>query len=178
MVAICKACALRTVLATVAALWLLAAYSFAQNANGHSMTAAQPSAAQTAAAELAPGSAQLISPEDLVKILQASGSGKPLILNVGPRALYQQAHIPGAEYIGAGSDPRGIEQLRARVKSLPRNRFIVLYCGCCPWGHCPNVRPAYSELHSMGFTKVKVLYIADNLGTDWVYKGYPSVKGE
>jgi hypothetical protein len=30
----------------------------------------------------------------------------------------------------------------------------------------------------MGFTKVKVLYIADNFGTDWVDKGYPSVKGQ
>jgi hypothetical protein len=25
----------------------------------------------------------------------------------------------------------------------------------------------------MGFANVKVLYLADNLGTDWVAKGYP-----
>ena len=30
----------------------------------------------------------------------------------------------------------------------------------------------------MGFTNVKVLYIADNFGTDWVYKGYPTIKGQ
>jgi hypothetical protein len=29
----------------------------------------------------------------------------------------------------------------------------------------------------MGFINVKVLYFADNLGTDWVYKGYPTVRG-
>jgi hypothetical protein len=30
----------------------------------------------------------------------------------------------------------------------------------------------------MGFTNVKVLYIADNFGTNWVEKGYPTAKGE
>jgi hypothetical protein len=30
----------------------------------------------------------------------------------------------------------------------------------------------------MGFTNVKVLYIADNFGADWVNKGYPVAKGE
>jgi thiosulfate/3-mercaptopyruvate sulfurtransferase len=123
------------------------------------------------------GTAQLITPAELARVLQSPKEPKPLILNVGPRMLYAQAHIPGAEYIGAGSEPQGIQQLRARVKSLPRRAFIVLYCGCCPWIHCPNVFPAYKELAGLGFTNVKVLYIADNLGTDWVYKGYPTVRG-
>ena len=134
--------------------------------------------APSSSSELAPGSAQLVTPEDLVKILQSTKGEKPLILNVGPLKLYQQARIPGAEYIGAGSDPQGLERLRTRVKTLPQKKFIVLYCGCCPWGHCPNVRPAYAELHSLGFTHVKVLYIADNFGTDWVYKGYPTDKSQ
>jgi thiosulfate/3-mercaptopyruvate sulfurtransferase len=54
----------------------------------------------------------------------------------------------------------------------------VLYCGCCPWSHCPNVHTAYQELQALGFTSVKVLYIADDFGTDWVDKGYPTAKGE
>lgn len=119
---------------------------------------------------------QLIKPDELVRLLQ-SGKSKPLILNVGPRMLYVQAHIPGAEFIGAGSDPEAIKQLGRRVQSLRHNQPIILYCGCCPWTHCPNVAPAYAELHKLGFTNVKVLYIADNLGTDWVYKGYPTVRG-
>lgn len=134
--------------------------------------------AALAQSELAPGSAQLINPEDLVKLLQVPKGEKPLILNVGPSLLYMQAHIPGSEYIGAGSNSQGIESLRRRVKTLPHNTFIVLYCGCCPWSHCPNVRPAYNELHKAGFTNVKVLYIADNFGTDWVDKGYPTIKGQ
>ncbi len=120
----------------------------------------------------------LISPEDLVKVLQSPTAEKPLILNVGPKSLFAQAHITGAEYVGAGSDPAGIQALRNRVKTLPKKKFIVIYCGCCPWSHCPNVHPAYAELHSLGFTNVKVLYIANNIGADWVYKGYPTTKGE
>jgi rhodanese-related sulfurtransferase len=119
-----------------------------------------------------------ISPEELVKLLQSAGKEKPLLIHVGSHVLYAQAHIPGSEYIGPGSSEAGLQQLRKRVERLPRTKFIVLYCGCCPWGHCPNVKPADDALHAMGFTNVKVLYIADNFGTNWVDKGYPTAKGE
>jgi thiosulfate/3-mercaptopyruvate sulfurtransferase len=147
-------------------------------ANGLASPGASPQMQAQSASDLAPGSAQLINPEDLVKILQSPKGVKPLILNIGPHLLYMQAHIPGAEYIGAGSNWQGIESLRRRVKPLSHKTFIVLYCGCCPWSHCPNVQPAYNELHKEGFTHVKVLYIPNNLGTDWVYKGYPTIKGQ
>ena len=119
----------------------------------------------------------LVQPFELAQLLQ-SKSPRPLIFNIGPRMLYEQAHIAGAELIGPAADPRGLEALRARVKALPKNQAIVLYCGCCPWSHCPNVEPSYKQLKSLGFTNVKVLYIANNIGTDWVYKGYPTVKGQ
>ncbi|MGA9567029.1 MAG: rhodanese-like domain-containing protein [Candidatus Korobacteraceae bacterium] len=120
---------------------------------------------------------QLITPEQLANSLQ-SDKQKPLILEVGPHSLYAQAHIPGSEYMGAGSTDEGKQKLRERVKSLPKNSAIVIYCGCCPWGHCPNIHPAYQLLHSLGYTNVKALYIADNFGTDWVNKGYPVAKGD
>jgi thiosulfate/3-mercaptopyruvate sulfurtransferase len=124
---------------------------------------------------IAPG--RLISPEDLARMLQ-SERDKPLMLQVGSHMLFLQAHIPGSEYIGPGANDAGLQQLRKRVVGLPRNKFIVLYCGCCPWNHCPNVKPADDALHTMGFTNVKVLYLADNFGTNWVDKGYPTAKGE
>jgi len=124
---------------------------------------------------IAPG--RLINPEELAKLLQ-SRNEKPLMLQVGSHNLFSQAHIPGSEYIGPGGNEAGLQQLRKRVESLPRTKFIVLYCGCCPWSHCPNVKPADDALHAMGFTKVKVLYISDNFGTNWVDKGYPTAKGE
>lgn len=80
--------------------------------------------------------------------------------------------------MGAASSDEGLAKLRERVKSLPKSTAIVLYCGCCPWEHCPNVRPAFDELQKMGFTAVKVLYVAHNIGTDWVDQGYPTEKGK
>ena len=120
---------------------------------------------------------QLITPEQLNQALKTAKQ-KPLILNIGPHSMYTQAHIPGSEYMGAGSSDAGQQKLRDRVKSLPRNSAIVLYCGCCPWSHCPNVHPAYQLLHSLGYTNVKVMYVANDFGADWVSKGYPIAKGE
>jgi len=137
-----------------------------------SLVVAAPAAAYQAS--LIPPS-RLIHPADLVEELKHQ---KPLVLQVGSHVLYSQAHIPGSEYMGPASSPAGLESLRKRVKDLPRNQAIVLYCGCCPWGHCPNVQPADEALHSMGFTNVKVLYIPNNFGADWADKGYPVAQGD
>jgi len=121
---------------------------------------------------------RLTTPDELAKLLQSSKGAKPLIIQVGFHTLYEQAHIPGSEYIGPASSTSGLQQLRKRVESLPRNKFIVIYCGCCPWDHCPNMKPAHDALRAMGFTNVKVLHIADNFGANWADKGYPVAKGE
>jgi rhodanese-related sulfurtransferase len=121
--------------------------------------------------------AQLLLPDELNRQLHAKDASKPLMLQVGSHMLFAQAHIAGSEYAGAGSQPEGLNQLRTRVEPLPRNTFIVLYCGCCPWSRCPNVGSAFKLLRDMGFTDVKVLYLANNLGTDWVDKGYPVERG-
>lgn len=120
---------------------------------------------------------QLIQPSELANILKKNGT-KPLILQVGFRVLYVQAHIPGSEYVGPGSSAEGLQQVRDRVKTLRRTEAIVLYCGCCPWSHCPNVHPAYQTLRDMGFKDVRVLFIPHDFGTDWVNHGYPVVSGE
>lgn len=115
----------------------------------------------------------LIQPEELNQLLHAKGGEKPLLFQVGSRMMFAQAHIPGSEFIGPGAQNEGQANLRMRVANLPRATFIVLYCGCCPWSRCPNVGPAYQLLHGMGFTRVKVLYLANNFGDDWVNKGFP-----
>ena len=122
--------------------------------------------------------AGLMNPDELVKILKSSKGEKPLMIQVGSHVLFQQAHIPGSEYIGPASSENGLQQLRRRVETLPRNKAIIIYCGCCPWSHCPNVKPADDALHSLGFTNVKVLYMANNFGADWVDKGYPVANGD
>lgn len=152
---------MRTQLRQLLFVFLFAALSLAQSAGQASAIPAD----------------RLIQPDELAKLIQ-TGKEKPLMIQVGSHVLYGQAHIPGSEYIGPASTDAGIEQLRQRVASLPKNKLIILYCGCCPWTHCPNVKPADDALQSMRFTNVKVLYIANNFGTDWVDKGYPTARGE
>jgi 3-mercaptopyruvate sulfurtransferase SseA len=113
----------------------------------------------------------VVQPEALHSELQANPHAA-LILQVGSRMMFDQSHIPGAEYAGPASRPEGLQALRLRVAGLPRMSAIVLYCGCCPWERCPNVAPAWALLHGMGFTQVRVLYIAQNFGADWVERGY------
>jgi thiosulfate/3-mercaptopyruvate sulfurtransferase len=132
---------------------------------------------QSATAQAEIPAPALLQPEELKQILGASTGEKPLILQVGSHVLYAEAHIPEAEYAGAAGQDAGLQALKDRVKSLDHNQFIVLYCGCCPWIKCPNIRAAYQQLQALGFTRVKALYIATNFGTDWVSKGYPVDKG-
>ena len=122
------------------------------------------------------GSKQLIQPEELAHALK--GARKPMVLYVGPKSIYAQAHIPGAENIGPVGRPEGLEKLRARSASLAKDSAVVIYCGCCPWDHCPNIRPAYAELKKSGFTSVRVLYLETSFGANWKDKGLPVATGE
>jgi hypothetical protein len=131
---------------------------------GTAMQAQQAKMKSLAVADATIPSAALVQPAELVRMLH--GSEKPLILQVGSHALYAEAHIPGSEYVGAAGTSAGLQSLRERVSNLRKDQFIVIYCGCCPWGHCPNIRPAYEQLRALGFTQVKALYLADDFGTD------------
>jgi thiosulfate/3-mercaptopyruvate sulfurtransferase len=117
----------------------------------------------------------LLLPPELVRML--IGSAKPLVLQIGSHVLYAEAHIPGSEYVGPAGTSAGNEALGAHVAGRNKGTLIILYCGCCPWGRCPNIRPAYRQLRSLGFTNVKVFYLADNFGRDWLDKGYPIAEG-
>ncbi len=116
--------------------------------------------------------ANLVEPAALATSLKAR-TNRPLILQVGFRILFLQAHIPGAEYVGPAGQDDGLQALVKRVANVPKSAPIVIYCGCCPWGHCPNIARAFDRLRALGFTNVKALHIADDFGTDWVKKGYP-----
>lgn len=121
--------------------------------------------------------AQLISPAALNAQWEQLKGEKPLIVNVGFRRLYNQAHIPGALYFGPAAKPEGLAGLKSWAQKLSRNKQIILYCGCCPWKDCPNIRPAFQVLKEMGFTRLKVVSIATNFGVDWAGKGYAVEKG-
>ena len=140
------------------------------------VVAARPAWADHKPASSIPAEA-LIQPADFAASLAASTAPKPLVLQVGFRKAYAQAHIPGSEYVGAASDDDGLKSLRDRVTALPRDTAIVIYCGCCPWRKCPNIAAAFEALQQLGFKKVRVIHIAEDFGTDWVDKGFPTATG-
>ena len=111
---------------------------------------------------------ELFEPSLLAEEIKAGATNTPLILNIGA-----VEDIKGAKHIGAVSNAENLEKLRKAVNGLPKNTPIVIYCGCCPFAKCPNIRPAFAELKKSGFTEVKLLNLPVNLKTNWIAKGYP-----
>jgi hypothetical protein len=118
----------------------------------------------------------IISGEELSKLISSSSAAKPVILQVGIEALYREAHIPDAIFAGPASEPEGVALLKSKTRATPRSKEIVIYCGCCPWQDCPNIRPAFITLQQLGFKKVKLLNIPTDFHQDWINKGFPTVR--
>jgi thiosulfate/3-mercaptopyruvate sulfurtransferase len=122
--------------------------------------------------------AQIVQPADLVAELgNAKSANRPVVACVGFRTLYEGAHVPGAVFHGAASTATGLEDLKKWAQGLPRSANLVIYCGCCPLAHCPNIRPAFEALRDMGFSHLRVLFLPNDFATDWVAKGYPTERG-
>ncbi len=121
---------------------------------------------------------QMIEPEQLAKALSLPQRQRPVVLYVGPLVFYRSGHIPDAKRIGPAAQPAGMQLLKKELEGIPRDKEIFLYCGCCPWEDCPNIRPAFAAAQEMGFSKVKVLHIARNFKLDWLDKGLPTQRGD
>lgn len=111
---------------------------------------------------------QLMEPADLAKIINNPTSKKPIIYSVGPSGL-----IKNSIDIGEGKDKNNLNKLKTEVSKLPKDASIIIYCGCCPFGDCPNIRPTFSLLNEMNFTNHKLLNLPKNLKVDWIDKEYP-----
>jgi rhodanese-related sulfurtransferase len=84
--------------------------------------------------------------------------------------------IPHSINIGMTEHKENVEKLKDSLTNVPRDANIVIYCGCCPFNHCPNVRPAIALLKEMKFTNYHLLNLPHNIKTDWIAKGYPKVE--
>ena len=94
----------------------------------------------------------------------------PLIFCIGPGAV-----IPHSIDIGMVKDERNLSKFKEEISKIPKSTNILIYCGCCPFEHCPNVRPAIALLQSMQFTNYHLLDLPTNIKTDWIAKGYPTL---
>src|SRR5271154_5932782 len=107
------------------------------------LLATLPVLAQPGSAPTIPQSV-LIQPAELAATLK--GGPKPVILQVGFKIMYDEAHIPGALYAGPAGKDDGIAVLKMAAVSIDKGQEVVIYCGCCPWEHCPNVAAAWRAL--------------------------------
>lgn len=115
--------------------------------------------------------AQVMTPEELLQELSAPT--KPIVIAVTFKQLYDRAHVPGALYFGPGQNPVTIAALKQWAASQPKDEEIVLYCGCCPWPDCPNIKSPFALLKDMGFTKLRVVKIETDFRRAWTEKKYP-----
>jgi hypothetical protein len=111
---------------------------------------------------------QLLEPADLARSINDAHAPQFLVFSVGPGAV-----IKGSTDIGPAHEKENLAKLRAQLKALPKDAHVVVYCGCCPFAKCPNVRPAFNLLKEMKFKNGKLLNLATNVKTDWIDHGYP-----
>lgn len=111
---------------------------------------------------------QLMMPAQLAEMI-TNNEPLPIIISVGPGAV-----IKNSIDIGSVKDAANLSKLQTQLANLPKDTAIVVYCGCCPYEHCPNVRPAIDLLKNMQFTNYKLLDLPKNIKTDWLDKKYPT----
>ena len=113
---------------------------------------------------------QLIQPSELADAI-IDKKDIPVIVSVGPGAT-----IPNSIVVGMVNNHEGLEQLKEQLKNIDKDQKVVIYCGCCPYEHCPNVRPAIDAVKQMKFTNYFLLDLPHNIKKDWIDKGYPVSK--
>lgn len=111
---------------------------------------------------------QLMGTAELAEKIKTNAKDKPLIMNVGP-----MEKIKTAVDVGRATSVTGIEKIKSTVAMENKNKVVVVYCGCCSYASCPNIKPAYDALIANGFKNAKVLELPVGIKEDWVAKGYP-----
>jgi thiosulfate/3-mercaptopyruvate sulfurtransferase len=114
---------------------------------------------------------QLMAPADLAKMITDQNAKQPIIFSIGPGAI-----IKGSIEIGLVKDSANLAKFKQQLAHLLKDADIVIYCGCCPFEHCPNIRPAFTLLNQMKFTRHKLLNLEHNIKIDWINKGYPVIQ--
>lgn len=122
--------------------------------------------------------ARQMSGAELARKISGPPQTRPVVLQVGYSSLYETAHIPGAVFAGPASTSDGLAILKRLAAKIPRNKEVILYCGCCPWDKCPNIHPAYDALRRMGFSRLVILLVPQNFAHDWIGQGFPVVRGK
>ena len=110
----------------------------------------------------------LLEPSELSTKIKAN-KDLPAIFSIGPGAI-----IPHSKDIGMVKEAENLQKFTDQLSTLAKNSQIIIYCGCCPFEHCPNVRPAIQLLKDLNFTNYKLLDLPHNIKVDWIDRGFPT----
>lgn len=112
---------------------------------------------------------QILPTLKLVDKIKANNSlDMPTILNIGP-----MQNIKTAQLVGPVNYEFGMMRFKDKLSGIDKSQDLVLYCGCCSYKTCPNLKPAFEAAAKAGFKKVWVLDLPVGVEEDWVKKGYP-----
>ena len=114
-------------------------------------------------------SSQLMEPKELADKINAHQTKDLLILCIGPDAMIKESVD-----LGAAHEDANLQKLKTYLQKVDKNKEVVIYCGCCPFIKCPNIRPAFKTLTEMGFKNARLLNLAKNIKADWLDKDYPT----
>jgi len=112
--------------------------------------------------------AQLLEPSELAARIDHPSGNPPLIICVGP-----SGPIKGSVETGPSGKSPNLDSLKTLLAKQERGREVIIYCGCCPFQHCPNIRPAFTLLNDMHFTNARLLNLSHNIKVDWLDHKYP-----
>jgi rhodanese-related sulfurtransferase len=95
-------------------------------------------------------------------------AARPVIIDVRPAADYAKGHIAGAISIPA-------DTLDAQVKTVARDKRVVLYCQCPDEGESIGVAEKLYSDYGYSYANLKVL---QGGWSAWTAAGYPVTKGD
>jgi rhodanese-related sulfurtransferase len=93
---------------------------------------------------------------------------RPVILDVRPASDYADGHIAGALSLPA-------DTVEALVKTVPRDKPVVLYCQCPDEGESIGVAEKLYSDYGYSYTNLTVL---QGGWSAWTAAGYPVTKGD
>lgn len=111
---------------------------------------------------------QLMSPAALAEKIVQNRMQHTVVINIGPDAVIKNSYNAGP-----ANEEENIIKLKKYLSGISQDKEVVIYCGCCPFDICPNIRPAFKTLQEMDFVNAKLLNIPKNIKTDWIDKGFP-----
>lgn len=112
---------------------------------------------------LTPDIASQVSAAEARRAISSPDASRPLLLDVRTSGEWKQGRITGARHADISSG-----DFDSRVRSIPREANILLYCQSGA-----RSRLAMSRMRSMGFTGVK--HMSGGMGA-WRSAGFPVAK--